>query len=257
MLGHSRLFLKVLELKVYILSCLFISPVARFLSDFLWFEKKRNACQALGWNPGPQIYLQSLFNVWRFCCTEHFTLAYLAWRRNFRRISNAFWLHEHRCPRRFNFAILRFLMKNARKVNFCTCLSHFWKLWAHAGELLRKSVFWWKFLTVIDHTKFRQFRKITHQFLIKISSLSSSQRMKFTASIILVFANAIYLFERTFSTTHLLFFVNNWLRLLFSTIFKITPPEEESISMAKQFSFARLIFQVFKHFTTRKGENIV
>ena len=44
---------KVLELKVYILSCLFTSPVARFLSDFLWFEKKRNACPALGLNPGP------------------------------------------------------------------------------------------------------------------------------------------------------------------------------------------------------------
>ena len=45
--------IKVLELKVYILSCLFTSPVARFLSDFLWFEKKRNACPALGLNPGP------------------------------------------------------------------------------------------------------------------------------------------------------------------------------------------------------------
>ena len=56
-------YVKVFELKVYILSCLFTSPVARFLSDFLWFEKKRNACPALGLNPGPLAYEASVLTI--------------------------------------------------------------------------------------------------------------------------------------------------------------------------------------------------
>ena len=54
---------------------------------------------------------------------------------------DAFWLHEHQCPRWEIFVTLKFLMKNARKTNFCTCLSQFWNPCAHAWVKLRTRQF--------------------------------------------------------------------------------------------------------------------